>query len=411
MALVMRGDAGMAGTGGFVGRLAERTPADRERFIDGLRALAIVGVVCGHWLIGALTPTSGGGLTVHSTLAGLPWLAPASWLFQMLGLFFLVGGYSSVRALDRAHARGESTRQWLARRFRRLGAPVLAAVTAVGCALPVAAALGVPSETLRVWAVLFVQPLWFIAVYAALTALTPYALRLDRRMGAWAALPLAAAVAAVDVLRYGPPHAGWLGYLTILPAWLLPYQIGVAWARGRIGRRAAWSLLVAGAALFALLVGRLNYPLSMVSVPGAGRSNSNPPSLLVVALAATQSGAAILLARPLDRLLRRPYLWAAVATLNLAAMSIFCWHQTALVTVSAVGAAVGGGLPALTTMPEGVGWLFGRLAWFPVLAAALAAMVLLVRRYEAPGAALGRRLRLLAAVAAVALTAYLVAVY
>ncbi|WP_213455249.1 acyltransferase family protein [Rhizomonospora bruguierae] len=396
---------------GYAERIAERTPADRERHIDGLRALAILGVVCGHWLVGALTPGPDGGLTVHSTLAGLPWLAPASWGFQLLGLFFLVGGYSAVRALDRAHGRGESTGAWLRRRFRRLGAPVLAATALAGAALPVAAAAGVPGSTLRAWAVLFVQPLWFIAVYAVLTALTPYALRLDRRLGAWAALPMAAAVAVVDLLRYGPPGATWLGYLTVLPTWLLPYQIGVAWARGRVRRAAAWSLLLAGGALFALLVGWLRYPLSMVSVPGTARSNSNPPSLLVPALAAAQAGAAILLAAPLDRMLRRPVPWAAVAALNLAAMSVFCWHQTALVAVSAAGATLGPPLPGLTTSPEGIGWLAARLAWLPVFAAALAGLVALVRRWEAPGPTLGRRLRVLAALAALAFTAYLVTVY
>jgi peptidoglycan/LPS O-acetylase OafA/YrhL len=395
----------------YVDRVAVATPPRRERFIDGLRALAILGIVCGHWLVGALVPGTGGELVVRSTLRDLHWLAPATWLLQLLGVFFLVGGYSAAHSLNRARERGDSDAAWVRRRFLRLGTPVLAAITMVAIALPVAAMAGVPAGTLRVWAVLFVQPLWFVGVYAGITALTPYALRLDARFGAWAALALAAAVAAVDLLRYGPPQAGWLGYLTVLPAWLFPYQLGVAWARGRLSRPAAWTLLGAGAALFALLLARLHYPLSMVSVPGSGRSNSNPPSLLVPALAAAQAGAALLLAGPLDRLLRRPAPWAAVVTLNRGAMSIFCWHQTALVAVSAAGVALGRALPGLTTVPAGPGWLVARLGWFVVFAAALAGLVALVRRYEAPRAAANRSRRILAAMAALVFAAYLVSVY
>ena len=32
-----------------------------------------------------------------SPLASMPWLAPVSWIFQTLAVFFLVGGYSAAR--------------------------------------------------------------------------------------------------------------------------------------------------------------------------------------------------------------------------------------------------------------------------------------------------------------------------
>ena len=80
--------------------------------------------------------------------------------------------------------------------------------------------------------------------------------------------------------------------MNILPGWLFGYQLGIAWARGRL-RRAGWPVLLVGAATFALLLVDLGYPASMVGIPGVDRSNANPPSLLVVALAATQAGIAI----------------------------------------------------------------------------------------------------------------------
>ena len=386
--------------------------AARERAIDGLRALAILGVVCGHWLVGGLSPGADGGLVTDSPLRWSAWLAPITWFLQMLGLFFLVGGYSAGRSLTRWRDRGGSDLAWVRRRFVRLAWPVVVAVALVSAALPVAAWAGVAPATMRTWAVLVVQPFWFIGVYAVVTALTPLALKLDRRWGVAAALPMAAAVAVVDILRYGVAAVpDWAGYVTAVPAWMVTYQIGVAWARGGVSRATAWRLLAGGAALFAVLLLVAHYPASMVTVPGSTRSNSNPPSLLVVALAATQSGAAILLRDRLERLLhRRHHLWHAVALLNLCAMTIFCWHQTALVGVTA-GATVFGTVPGLTDPPSAPYWIAERFAWLPLIGLALAALVAVVHRFEHPVTTLTTRHRVLAVAAVSAFTAYLLTVY
>ena len=189
----------------------------------------------------------------------------------MLGIFFLVGGYASVLSWRRATGRGESTARWLRGRLVRLGRPVLG-VTAVWAAmLPVLHGLGVPEATLRTGATLVIQPLWFVGVYAAVTALTPYCVRAARRMGAWAAAPLLAAVAVVDFLRYGPfadAMPSWLSLLNLLPGWMFAYQLGVSWGERRLGRAAARWLLLGGAALFAALLVFFHYPASMVGVPG-----------------------------------------------------------------------------------------------------------------------------------------------
>ena len=76
---------------GGVRRIDEATPVDRDRAVDALRALAILGVVLGHWLVTALV-ADGGALHAASPLRHMPWLAPISWVFQTLAVFFLVGG-------------------------------------------------------------------------------------------------------------------------------------------------------------------------------------------------------------------------------------------------------------------------------------------------------------------------------
>ncbi|WP_309144152.1 acyltransferase [Streptomyces sp. BR123] len=373
-------------------RIERRTPAHRDRAVDGLRALALLAVPTGHWLLGGFTLDSEGGLHNASPLSALPVLAPASWVLQMLGIFFLVGGYASVLSYRR---REGSAGAWLRGRFARLGRPVLgvAAVWALGA--PLLYAAGVPEATLRTAATLVIQPLWFVGVYLVVTALTPYCVRAARRLGGWAAAPLLASVAVVDFLRYGP-FAGqvpsWLAVLNILPGWLFAYQLGVSWGERRIGRRGAWLLLGGGGVLFAVLLTVFHYPASMVGVPGAERTNSHPPSLLVLALAAAQSGAAVLLRDRLARLLARPALWAPVVVVNLCAMTILCWHQTAMLA-AAVPGSFAGEVTGLTTAPDSPVWIAARLLWLPVFAVLLVAIARYARRFEEPwtGATAARR--------------------
>jgi peptidoglycan/LPS O-acetylase OafA/YrhL len=91
-------------TGLGVRQLARRidaaTPPQRDRAVDALRALAIAGVIGGHWLVTALVPGGNrNGTVLHdgSPLASMPALTPLSWLFETLAVFFLVGGYSAAR--------------------------------------------------------------------------------------------------------------------------------------------------------------------------------------------------------------------------------------------------------------------------------------------------------------------------
>ncbi|MFD6274086.1 acyltransferase [Streptomyces sp. NPDC060209] len=374
----------------LVSRIDAGTPAHRDRAVDGLRALALMAVPAGHWLLGGFTLDGDGALHNASPLSAFAVFSPVSWVLQMLGVFFLVGGYASVLSY---HRRPSTTGAWLRGRMVRLGRPVLGVTAVWALMIPVLYAAGVPEDTLRTGAKLVIQPLWFVGVYAVVTALTPYCVRLARRLGGWAAAPLIGSVAAVDFLRYGPyadAVPSWLSLLNILPGWLFAYQLGVCWGQGRLSRRGARLLLVGGTALFAVLLLAFHYPASMVGVPGEARTNSHPPSLLVLALASAQSGAAVLLHDRIGRALRRPVLWAPVVVINLSAMTILCWHQTAMLA-AAVPASFAGAVPGLTTDPDSVGWILARLAWMPLFAALLVVISRYARRFEAPWDSTGSR--------------------
>jgi hypothetical protein len=366
-------------------RVDAATPPQRDRAVDALRALAIAGVIGGHWLVTALVlgPSSGGpsakgGATLsdNSPLASMPWLTPLSWVFQTLAVFFLVGGYSAARGYRGGYL------GWLRKRMTRLARPaaaLLAVWTAITAGLWLA---GVSSSTMHTILFLVISPLWFLLVYAGLTALTPAAVWLVRRFGAWAAAFPAAVVAATDLVRFGLHGPGWVGWINVAAGWLVPYLLGIAWALGRLsGRRIPALMLAGGAAATAALITWAGYPASMVGVNGSHISNLNPPTLAVVTFGIAQCGLALLLRDRLARLMRRPLAWAGIALVNLSAMTLFLWHQTAFLTVSSLG-LLAGRVPGLLTSPTHGLWVAERLAWLPVFAIMLSGLWLVFHRVE-----------------------------
>ncbi|MFE4993980.1 acyltransferase [Streptomyces mirabilis] len=355
-------------------RIDAATPAERDRAVDALRAFAILGVVLGHWLVTALV-ADGGALHTASPLQHMPWLAPISWVFQTLAVFFLVGGHVATKSYASARARGTTYGRWLRARLTRLFKPVAAVLTLWTVATVGLLASGTGVGTVHTLVKLALSPLWFLLVFAGLTAATPLLTRLNPL---W---PLAV-VLHVDLMRFGLGGPSWLGWVNVAAGWMVPYTLGAAWTRGELDRRrAGWVLLLCGAAATAVLVTWAGYPASMVGVPGAAVSNLNPPTLAAVTFGVAQCGLALLLREPLRRWLRRPLAWAVVALVNLSAMTIFLWHQTSMMAVTAVGLLVGR-LPGLHMVPDGLGWVAARLAWLPVFAFALGVCWVAFRSYE-----------------------------
>ncbi|MFS0698303.1 acyltransferase family protein [Streptomyces nitrosporeus] len=363
----------------LVRRVEAATPKDRDRAVDALRAFAILGVVCGHWLVTALVADSG-TLRGASPLRYMPALTPVSWVFQTLAVFFLVGGLVGARGYASARARGESYGRWLRTRTARLFRPVVVVLAVWAVAAGVMLASGVDGGTVRTLGKLVWSPLWFLLVFAVLTAATPLVARLHPL---W---PLAV-VLHVDVFRLGLDGPAWTGWINVAAGWLVPYCLGAAWARGGLrDRRTGWALLAGGAAAAAGLVLFAGYPASMVGVPGGELSNLDPPSLAAVAFGLAQCGGALLLLGPLRRLLARPAVWTAMALTNLSAMTIFLWHQTAMITATCAVLFLAGPVPGLHTVPDGSGWVLARLAWLPVFAAVLLVCRAAFGAYERSGA-------------------------
>ncbi|MGI8983797.1 MAG: acyltransferase family protein [Acidimicrobiales bacterium] len=362
------------------------TPANRERYVDFLRVLSLAVVVLGHWLMAAVEWRDG-RLVANNVLDVTPAAQWLTWLFQIMPVFFVVGGFSNTASWAAATRDGRGYGDWLAGRLHRLVRPVLV-FAGVWTALVVGLwAAGVAPAAVRAGSI--AQPLWFLAVYVVVVAVAPMAVSAQRRLGWGVAVALAGGVATVDLLRWplGVPAVGWLNLALV---WLLAHQLGVAWRAGGVAawsRRRLW--LVAGVGLGGLVVltGIGGYGRSMVGV-GGERSNTFPPSLALVALGAWQFGLALLVRPAVDRWLDRPRAWAAVVAANGVAMTVFLWHLSALAVVAAVT------LPTGLLSPPAAGtaeWWVWRPVWLGALAVTMVPLVWAFARVElhlrpAPGA-------------------------
>src|SRR5687767_12353885 len=164
--------------------LASATPADRNRVVDFLRAAAILTVVLGHWLMAAVTVRDG-ALVPDAVLNLAPWSHPLTWVFQVMPLFFIVGGLANGLSWRSAARRGDSYAVWLRARLQRLAAPVVPLLVVWLGIASIAFAAGVPGSSLRTASQVALVPTWFLAAYILVVALAPLLLRVWERLGWW----------------------------------------------------------------------------------------------------------------------------------------------------------------------------------------------------------------------------------
>jgi peptidoglycan/LPS O-acetylase OafA/YrhL len=361
-----------------VDQINARTPEDRDRYVDLLRVTAIVLVVLGHWLVGVVEVRDG-AVVVDRLIAIVPETRPLTWVFQVLPLFFLVGGAVNAGSWLRAQDEGEVWAVWLRRRARRLLGPLL---PLLALWLPLTALLRltpVPEGWIAAAVDNALLPVWFLAVYVLAVALVPASWALHRRFGLGVVVGLVAATAVIDVLvRADVPLVGYANYLLV---WGGAHQVGYLWHDDRLPRRPAATLGLAGggAAAMAMLLTVGGYPVAMVA-PGQGvPDNTDPPTLALWALLAAQLGLVLALRPPLEQRLQRPRFWAPVVLLGSVTMTVFLWHMTAAVLVAAAIHPTGL-WPRTATID--VTWWALRPVWLLLCTAALAVLVAMFRRFE-----------------------------
>jgi peptidoglycan/LPS O-acetylase OafA/YrhL len=363
---------------------AEHTPPQRERYVDLLRAVAILIVVAGHWMVIVVTEGTH-GVEGFSALEVLPWGRPITWLLQVIPVFFMVGGFANAASLVSHTRGGGEAEDWLLDRSARLVRPTTVLLVALAAAALVARLAGVDPLQLgrAVW--LATIPLWFLLVYLVVVFLTPLMHRLHRRAGLVVPLVLVGLVAVGDVARLAF-DAETLQLGNYLFAWLAVHQIGFAWQDGTlpVRPRVAVPLLVGGAValVFFTVVGP--YPVSMVDIPGTSLRNLSPPTLALLALATAQLGLVLLLRDAGERWLRRLGPWTAVIAVNSVILTVLLWHMSAfLLVIPAVYAS--GLFPPPQPPGDTSGWLLWKLPWLAAAFIVLGALVALFGRFETRG--------------------------
>ena len=111
--------------------LVDGTPDGRDRFVDFLRALSIMVVVLWHWVF-SVTQWVDGGLAMPNPIGEIPGLWTATWLLQIMPVFFFVGGYANLASWQATTARAAAGGTFAAGRLRRLLKPIGLFVGAVG---------------------------------------------------------------------------------------------------------------------------------------------------------------------------------------------------------------------------------------------------------------------------------------
>jgi peptidoglycan/LPS O-acetylase OafA/YrhL len=301
---------------------------ERDAYVDWLRASSLIVVVVWHWAF-TILQWDHDGPHATSPLGFTSGFWVLTWLFQVMPLFFYVGGFVHLRSWERARQRGVSLGAFVARRLRQLAVPAVAL-------LVVWFAIGAVAQAYFGWpgmgrvVLLVVSPLWFLAVYLMLIALLPAALRLHREYGHLVLVWLAGGAMCVDVLRfrYGYDEVAWLNMVLV---WGLAHQAGFFY-RDVVDapRRTAWVVLWSGCFGLVGLVFSGLYPGSMVGVPGERFSNMAPPTFVIVALLLFQIGFVELVRPAMERILTRPRWRAANEVINRFALPLFLFHTTGM---------------------------------------------------------------------------------
>lgn len=351
--------------------------------MDLLRVGSIVIVVLGHWLM-AVLGWRNGRFAGENLLELDPGLQILTWIFQVMPIFFIVGGFTNAGSWLSASRRGTAYADWLRARAARLMRPALIFV-AFWTVLPMlAVAVGLTSGLARTGGEEVALPLWFLGIYLLTVTAAPALLAVHERYGGVRVLVvLAAAAAIVDAGRWGLglPFIGGMNYAFV---WLGILELGFLWRAGVLTRRRwiPWAMAAGGLLTMTVLTAWASYPISMIGLTHAQRSNTVPPSFALLALAIWQCGAMLIVETAANRWLVRARVWLVVVLANSMVMTLYLWNMTALVLAAVVLFPTG-----LAPQPEplSAAWWWLRPAWIIACAICLAPFLFAFRWAERPG--------------------------
>jgi len=361
-------------------QMAALTPEERNRYVDFLRSISILVVIIGHWLI-ATAWVVDGEMDAGHLLEGRPQLHWLTWLFQVMPIFFIVGGYSNAVSLESAKRKGIGYGGWLSARLNRLVAPLLVLLIAWAIIAVTMSLLGTRPVVIQYVSQAALIPTWFLSIYIVVVILAPAAYKFWRRYGFTSFFVFVAGAALTDIAFF-KAEMHWLGWTNYFWVWLAVHHLGFAWRDDRLGR-VTKRLLFSAAGFVALwLLTEGPYPLAMVGSPEE-LSNTLPPKITLLALGIFQFGLLLALEEPMRRVLKGLRLWTATVLINSMIMTVYLWHITVMVIFAAILYSAGG--LGLGIEPGTQDWWLSRPIWIAILLVLLIPVALLLSPLERRG--------------------------
>ncbi|MEM8594007.1 MAG: acyltransferase [Pseudomonadota bacterium] len=362
-------------------QLAEQTPPERNRYADFLRAASILFVVYGHWLMAtAFFNTSTGELTPLMILDEAPWTHLLTWLFQVMPIFFIVGGYSNAISLESARKKNIDYAGWLGNRLHRLLTPLLFFIIVWAVLSVVLSLAGIEPEKVTMLAKVALLPTWFLAIYTLIVLLAPLSYAFWQRWGIASLFVYIGLAMLVDLAFFNLEWhlLGWANYFWV---WLAMHHLGFAWRDGRLPR----PFLLVCLSLISLIVLTVlvhygPYPSAMAGSPGDAVSNTLPPKITLIALGLFQFGLLLSIEQFMQRVLSNKTFWTLTVIVNTMIMTVYLWNMTVVIVLMAVLSQLNG--LGLTIAPDSAVWWASRPLWLGALTLLLLPIAMLLSPLE-----------------------------
>jgi surface polysaccharide O-acyltransferase-like enzyme len=359
--------------------MATQTPQHRNRYVDFLRSVSILIVIAGHWLMTTAYYVDG-NLTSEHIFKIQPLTQWLTWLFQVMPIFFIVGGYSNAVSLESAQRKGIGYAGWLAVRLHRLVIPLLALLVTWAAIVIIMNFFDASPAVIQLASRAALIPTWFLAIYIMVVILAPLMYRFWKRLG-FASFWMFVTMAILMDIAYFTSEVPWLAWSNYFWIWLAIHSLGFAWRDGRMGgaRRLITYSAVALLVMW-VLVFYGPYPLAMVGSPDQTLSNTTPPKIALLVLGIFQFGLLLAMENPMRRALTGLRLWTATVLINSMIMTVYLWHLTLLILFIGLLYLAGG--PGLGLEPGTLLWWFSRPLWIAILALLLVPITLLLSPLE-----------------------------
>ncbi|MFK0040372.1 acyltransferase [Paenarthrobacter sp. NPDC090517] len=344
----------------------------RDVSVDFIRSFCLVVVVALHALMVGVS-IGPEGPVLENALDGNPGFASLSWLVQIMPLFFIAGGFSSITQWRRMQLRGGTAGDYIRLRLLRLLVPAVVLVAVVGAALLGMGVSGVPAEIVGTAGYRISQPLWFLAVYLGCSVLVPLMAFAHGKARIRSLVGLGLAIAAVDSGRMLLELPAF-GYANLVFVWIFIQQLGFWLADGSMGRMfSAARKWAAGLSLMLMM-----YLFASGWYAGDMFSNLNPPTGALALLAIAQLMIFSLAQKRIRWWAENPRARYLIEVVGSKAMTIYLWHMPVMVGLAGLLLVV----PVHLPVPGSADWWLGRPLWLLAVACLLLPLVRALGRFE-----------------------------